>query len=202
MSHFTPIDGLPVLDLHKELNNLLNNKQVHWNKTNSICINTIADEPDNYELGTGSLTYDWDNSYRITKDDGTVERIVPELPNPKQETDFQTLCSQFKGTLFEEVYAALQNKYTQYLGRVRLMKMVPKTCLSWHNDDNTRVHYPIITADGCMMIIGDEVKYLPANTWWHTDTLPLHTAINASQIDRVHLVCSLELDEHQQTSKN
>ena len=191
MSHFTPIKDLPILDLNQELNKLIDKKIVHWNTNNSICMNTTPDNPDDYEFGTGSLTYDWANSYRIKKDDGSMERIVPELANPKKESDFTQLCSQFKNTMFEEVYDAVKTKYGARLGRIRLMKMKPKTCLSWHNDENTRVHYPIITAEGCLMIIGDEVKHMPANTWWHTDTLPLHTAINASQIDRVHLVCSI-----------
>ena len=192
MSHFTPIKDLPILDLNSELNRLLDKKLIHWNTNNSICINTIPERPDDYEYGTGSLTYDWANSYRIKKDDGSMERIVPELAEPKKESDCTQLCSQFKHTMFEEVYNSVKTKYGKSLGRIRLMKMKPKTCLSWHNDENTRVHYPIITAEGCLMIIGDEVKHMQANTWWHTDTLPLHTAINASQFDRIHLVCSIE----------
>jgi hypothetical protein len=195
MTHFTPVNDLPVLDLNSELNRLIDEKILHWNENNSICINTTPENPTDYEFGTGSLTYDWKNSYRIKNEDGTMERIVPELSNPKKEKDFTVLCEQLKGTLFEEVYQALKSKYADKLGRIRLMKMKPKTCLSWHNDDNTRLHYPMITAEGCLMIIGDEVKHMPANTWWHTDTIPLHTALNASQIDRIHLVCSIVDDE-------
>jgi hypothetical protein len=44
------------------------------------------------------------------------------------------------------------------------------------------------------MIIEDEVKHLPANTWWLTNTLVKHTALNASMEDRIHLVASL-IDE-------
>ena len=123
MSHFTPIDGLPVLDLHKELNNLLNDKKVHWNKTNSICINTIADEPDNYELGTGSLTYDWDNSYRITKDDGTVERIVPEIVSEKDDEDkMKSVAYQELVPILVESIKELKQEITNLKNELSILK--------------------------------------------------------------------------------
>ena len=41
------------------------------------------------------------------------------------------------------------------------------------------------------MIIEDEVKHLPNNTWWLTDTTHNHTALNGSTKDRIHLVAVL-----------
>jgi len=149
----------------------------------------LPSHPDDYLIGTGSLMYDWENKKRIEKSDGTVEYEVPERTNPRHESDFSILCTVFKDSLFEEIYQSIQTKYK--LGRIRLMKMKPKTCLSWHMDDCIRIHYPIKTDKGCMMIIDQEVKHMPANTWWQTNTLPYHTAINASKIDRIHLVASV-----------
>jgi hypothetical protein len=71
------------------------------------------------------------------------------------------------------------------------MKSLPKTCLSWHVDDTKRIHYPIKTQEGCFMIIEEEIKHLPQHTWWLTNTLVKHTAMNASLEDRVHLVVTL-----------
>jgi hypothetical protein len=61
------------------------------------------------------------------------------------------------------------------------MKSEPKTCLSWHVDFSTRIHYPMKTQEGCFMVIADEVCHLTENTWWWTDTVLPHTAFNASK---------------------
>ena len=114
---------------------------------------------------------------------------VPRLQNPRQESDFNTLCSVFKDTLFEDVYKNLDRKYN--IGRIRLMKMKPKTCLSWLIDLCARVHFPIKTQDGCIMVIENEVMHMAAGTWWYTNTHNKHTAVNASNQDRIHLVCSV-----------
>ena len=122
-------------------------------------------------------------------EDGKI--VTPLRVPPLQEEQFTTLCSAFKGTLFEEVYNTLSEKYK--LGRVRLMNSQPKTCLSWHKDDTTRIHYPMKTQEGCIMVIQDEVKHLEQNTWYHTNTRVKHTAVNASKETRLHLVaCVLE----------
>ena len=44
------------------------------------------------------------------------------------------------------------------------------------------------------MIIEDEVLHLKQNQWYWTNTLPKHTALNASREDRLHLVVVV-LDE-------
>ena len=71
------------------------------------------------------------------------------------------------------------------------MKSKIKTCLSWHNDSSPRIHYPIKTQDGCLMVIGDEVKHLEQDKWWWTDTTITHTALNGSREERIHLVITL-----------
>ena len=91
--------------------------------------------------------------------------------------------------MFEDLYNVLRKNYN--VGRVRLMKSPPKTCLSWHVDDTKRIHYPIVTQEGCFMLIEDEVKHLTQHTWWLTNTLVKHTALNASLEDRIHLVATL-----------
>ena len=80
------------------------------------------------------------------------------------------------------------------LCRTRVMKMVPHQCYSYHVDPTRRVHIPLITDDKCMMIIDDEVIRLPANgKHYITDTRKLHTAMNCSNIERIHIVgCMLE----------
>jgi len=194
MKYFLQLNDLPVYDLHSELNKLFANGLINWPAEHSqICLNTVTENSDNYALGAGSLLYDWQNAIEEIDEYGGKKIVVPKLENPYNEDDFKFLCNQFKGTLFEDVYCALNKKYN--LGRVRLMRSNTKTCLTWHSDDQPRVHYPIKTQDGCMMIIDDEVMHLPENTWWWTNTLINHTAVNASMEYRVHLVATIVSDK-------
>lgn len=189
MSNFTQLTDLPIHDLYSELKKILLTKTISWEKGNQICLNHVEENSTDVYLGVGSLTHDWDKSYNVVSDTGEVKTIVPEREKKLHGYDFKYLCKQFQNTLFEEVYFALDNKYQ--LGRVRLMKSESKTCLSWHVDATPRVHYPIKTQQGCFMIIEDEVMHLPKNTWWYTNTLPYHTAFNASLESRIHLVAEI-----------
>ena len=191
MSHFTQISDLPILDLHKELDQLIAEDKIWYNRHNQICINTLPDQPDSFFAGAGSIWYDWEKAVEIIKDDGSIDYQVPERKVIPKETDFSILCNKFKNTAFEEVYLALKNKFKENLGRIRIMRMRPKTCLSWHQDSSYRSHYPMKTDEGCMMIIDNEVKHMPQYTWWHTNTVPYHTALNGSSSDRIHLVCAV-----------
>lgn len=190
MSHFTKIEELPKLDLHQELNRLVANGILSWHDgKNQICLNTIIGHENDYMLGVGSLTHDWENSVVEVDAYGNQKTVIKEKENPLTETDFSILCKQFEGTLFETVYNQLMMRYN--LGRVRLMKSQSKTCLSWHVDFQPRLHYPIKTQTGCFMVIEDEVKHLAQNEWWWTETTHEHTAFNSSKEDRIHLVATI-----------
>lgn len=47
------------------------------------------------------------------------------------------------------------------------------------------------TQEGCLMIIDDQVKHLKKHTWYYTETLVGHTAINSSKENRLHLVATV-----------
>ena len=188
MSHFTEIKNLPTYALYNDLLVMLKLNIISW-KNNQICLNTIPSDPTNIHLGVGSLWYDWDK-VTIVKDEYGIETVtVPERVVKLKETDFTTLAEPFRNTAFEDVYNALTDKFI--LGRMRIMKSEPKTCLTWHIDDTKRVHYPLKTQEGCFMVIDDEIKHLPANTWWLTDTLHPHTAFNGSGESRIHIVVEI-----------
>ena len=189
MKYFKELDDLPVLDLWTPLQKMLSDKTLDWGRNNQICINTVASEPDNYKLGTGSLIYDWDNAIITTDKNGIEKHDVPLFKHPYKETDFTELCNQFKGTEFETVYNELKSKYD--IARVRVMKMGVKYCMSWHNDTTIRIHYPIKTQPECFMVIEDEVAHLEQDKWHWTDTTKNHTALNASAEDRIHLVVAV-----------
>lgn len=186
MSNFIELNDLPEFDLRTDFNFLLQNKKISWPESNQICLNTIVSEPTNYLKGTNSLIYDWDNAKDTIDEYGNKKLVVPLHKTPLQEEDFTVLCKQFENTVFETVYNLLSQRYK--LGRVRLMKSTPKSCLTWHTDSSPRIHYPIKTQEGCFMVIENEVKHLEANKWYWTDTIKPHTAFNASKEDRIHLV--------------
>ena len=73
--------------------------------------------------------------------------------------------------------------------RTRVMKMAPKTCYSYHQDPSKRVHIPLITNEKCFFVVADEVIRLPADgNYYVLDTTKLHTFVNASFEDRIHIV--------------
>ena len=183
--NFIELNDLPILDLYTEFNRLLDNNTIKWfdYSNDQLCINTIPSKPDDIHLGRGSLIYDWDNA-DVDGSGNVINLNVKEIT--LEEDSFTMLASPFKGTLFEQVYNALNKKY--HLGRVRIINAKSKTCLSWHSDSTLRVHYPLKTQEGCMMIIEDEIKILEKNKWYLTNTLKNHTAINSSIETRLHLV--------------
>lgn len=190
MKYFRLLDDLPKYDnLLSELKLLVDSKTIEWpteNILDQICINTISSDPDNYLKGTGSLGMDW-TSKSVEQDEYGNDRItIPKFDSKLKEEDFNIVATQFRDTTFEKIYHTLSEKF--YLGRVRLMRSKPKTCLSWHKDQTTRIHYPIKTQPGCFMIIGDELKHLNQDQWWWTKTNIPHTALNSSKEDRIHLV--------------
>jgi hypothetical protein len=79
------------------------------------------------------------------------------------------------------------------IGRIRVMRMKPRTCYSWHRDLTPRVHIPLITSGENFMIIRTESRHLYTKAIWWTDTTQNHSAMNCSEINRYHLI--LEVSE-------
>ena len=103
------------------------------------------------------------------------------------EKDFTVFHPILKNTYFYEVYRELSTIYN--LGRMRLMNLPSKSCLSWHYDENERIHIPIITNDGCHLVIQNSVHHLPADgSAYIVDTTNTHTAFNGGWDDRYNLL--------------
>jgi hypothetical protein len=93
----------------------------------------------------------------------------------------------FKYSLFNlPTINRIMEKYG--MKRTRIMKSNPKTCLSMHQDLTKRIHIPLITNDKCFMAIEDRNYYLEAGKIYLTNTTLRHTAVNASDTYRVHIV--------------
>lgn len=95
----------------------------------------------------------------------------------------------FKEFLFPELEYVNFTLKKLNMTRTRVMKMAPKTCYSYHQDPSKRIHIPLITNEKCFFVVADEVIRLPADgNYYVIDTTKLHTFVNASFEDRIHIV--------------
>ena len=125
-----------------------------------------------------------------TKPDSTGKEVVRDVGI--DESKYTEFVNDFKGTYFENVYRELSEKFK--LGRVRLLLKEPRSTLSWHRDPEPRLHIPIITNPGSMMVIDNVAKHLPADgSVWITNNTKYHNAFNGGEENRIHLVaCVLD----------
>jgi len=106
------------------------------------------------------------------------------------ESAYTEFVKDLEDTYFKEVYDTLSKKFK--LGRVRILLKEPRSTLSWHRDPEPRLHIPIITNPGCMMVIENIAKHLPADgSAWITNNVKYHNAFNGGEENRVHLVACL-----------
>ena len=76
--------------------------------------------------------------------------------------------------------------------RCRVIKMPPRTTLSWHRDPEKRIHIAIKTNYGSRMFIEHTGYHIPADgNIYLTDNTKYHTAINGGEEDRIHLVATV-----------
>ena len=108
------------------------------------------------------------------------------------ESKYTQLVPEFEKTYFKEVFEILSKKYK--LGRVRLLLKEPRSTLSWHRDPEPRLHIPIYTNPGAIMVIDKTAQHMPADgSVWVTNNLKYHNAFNGGEENRVHLVaCVLD----------
>lgn len=107
--------------------------------------------------------------------------------------DFQILNKAFVGTYIEEVISVV-NYHAEIegvkLGRVRILQLKPKTCYSLHIDpEEFRYHIPLVTNEKCFFVNNDVIEYMNIPGYlYQFKTQEMHTAVNASFKDRIHLV--------------
>ena len=147
----------------------------------AICLNQIPGDPDSTKGNNARGVY-W------TKPDHTgKESARDKIINERLYTEF---VKDFEKTYFKEVYEKLSKKFK--LGRVRILLKQPRSTLSWHRDPEPRLHVPIITNPGCIMVIENVAKHLPADgSVYITNNLKYHNAFNGGEENRVHLVAWL-----------
>ena len=147
----------------------------------AICLNQIPGNPDSVK-GNNARGVFW------TKPSASGKEVSRDIPiNEKMYTEF---VKDFEHTYFKEVYEILSSKFK--LGRVRILLKQPRTTLSWHRDPEPRLHIPIITNPGCLQVIENVAKHLPADgSVWITNNTKYHNAFNGGEENRAHLVACL-----------
>ena len=122
-----------------------------------------------------------------TKKANYKEVQVEQEVNEEEYTVFEELL---EDTYFREVYDELSKHYK--LGRVRILKLGSRTSLSFHRDPEKRVHVPILTNPGALMIVDDFATHMVADgSTYLVNTKKYHTATNGGDEDRIHIVATV-----------
>ena len=148
-----------------------------------ISLNQIPGDPDSIKGSKVRGVY-W------TKPDSSGVEVTRDVKI--DEAKYTEFVNDFQHTYFKTVYEELANKYK--LGRVRLLLKEPRSTLSWHRDPEPRLHIPIYTNPGAIMVIDKVAHHMPADgSVWVTNNLKYHNAFNGGEENRVHLVaCVLD----------
>ena len=144
----------------------------------AISLTQIPGDPDSIK-GNKARGVFW------TKPDQTGKEVARD--EMIDEAAYSEFIIDFKDTYFKEVVETLQKNYK--IGRVRILLKKPRSTLSWHRDPEPRLHIPIITNPGSIMVIDNVAKHLPADgSVWITNNRKYHNAFNGGEEDRIHLV--------------
>ena len=128
-----------------------------------------------------------------TKDEDYNEIQVERFVNEEAYKIFEPLLM---NTYIKNVYDVLSQHYK--LGRVRILKLDSRTSLSYHRDPEARLHVPVITNPGALMIVEEEAHHMKADgSVYYVDTTKYHTALNGGNQSRIHLVATI-LDENKE----
>jgi len=125
----------------------------------------------------------------------TVESQVERYREPPDPFYGIGMAREWNHTEDEFIYPIFDMPYTNgilkelKMFRSRIMNMPSKTCYSYHTDPSKRMHIPLVTNENCFFVIDDEVVRLPADgNHYVIDTTKIHTFVNASFENRIHIV--------------
>jgi hypothetical protein len=149
----------------------------------AICLTRKPGDPDSVKGNKARGLY-W------TKPDKSGKEVSRDVNI--DEAEYSEFIPDYENTYFKEVFDVLSSKYK--LGRIRILLKEPRSTLSWHRDPEPRLHIPIITNPGCLMVINNVAKHMPADgSVWITNNTKYHNAFNGGEENRVHLVaCVLD----------
>ena len=139
----------------------------------------------------------WRQEYFIThQDTETIPLVFDEYFEKPIKTKHY---SKFMTTLMP-LESLLSTHYGNgYSQRVILTKLKPQGTIPEHRDTGPhfhishRVHLPLVTNDEVLFTVGDETITMNAGELWEiNNTNRLHSVVNKSDRDRVHLIIDWE----------
>jgi|TARA_Y100000310_G_scaffold247539_1_gene253148 hypothetical protein len=143
---------------------------------NGILLTKMVNEPSGDPRGI----------FWITNKEGAEEQREQKV----DENLYTELRPEIKNTYFEKVYNKLSKHFV--LGRVRILLLKPRKCLSFHRDPEPRLHIPIISQPGALMVVEDFCTHMPADgSVYYMNTTKYHSALNGSEENRIHLVATI-----------
>ena len=138
----------------------------------AISLTQIPGDPDSIKGNKARGVY-WTKPDKSGKEVSRDEMI--------DEASYSEFIKDYENTYFKEVYDVLSKKYK--LGRVRILLKEPRSTLSWHRDPEPRLHIPIITNPGSIMVIDNVAKHLPADgSVWITTVSYTHLTLPTKRI--------------------
>ena len=102
------------------------------------------------------------------------------------QKDYVLYNEEYKGTIIQEIL----EDYNCY--RSRMLTRKSGTCYQWHNDDDYRIHIPIISEPGNWFAFEDGLKRLEPGYVYLVNTTVKHSFLNGSKTDRIHIVGNTE----------
>ena len=165
--------------LNKELDKFIQYFGVNEKEPNQVCVTCRSDVHDPIEQ---------------------LYEGVGRLKDGYNERDYNSICSVFSGSYFEDVMFSLPFPK----GRTRIMRMPPRHCMSIHYDPSIRYHIALRTNRMAYILFKDDpstddyqkdlgfMYHLPNNgRLYKMDATKIHTAFNGGLEYRYHLViCS------------
>ncbi len=122
----------------------------------------------------------------------------------RDDADYDFFIQEFNDTIFHDIW----RDNCEGLYRMRLMKLAPKTGLSFHEDFHARFHMAIVTNPAAFFLTtangawnkpthdgfslpGVAVSHIPVDgRMYRVNTRAHHTVYNGGNDDRIHLVVS------------
>lgn len=172
----------------------------------------------NKQYDVNQLAIDYQTIRNYTSARGDVNHINLKKPHSLSDNEGLTYGARSLYDYDKKQYTKFQHQYDSYItafshypiidvvkdveryaldnhnlliGRVRLLTLQPKMCLTYHRDVDSelRFHIPIITNDNILFIVNHQVEQLTSKGSLYTlDVKQKHTVVNASRDSRVHLV--------------
>jgi hypothetical protein len=155
-----------------------------WAKMNQIGLNSRANSENKWEDATGSL----------------YDRVAQQWRGTERDFNVWNLDESW---YVRQQIEILQKTLNVELGRIRIMRLLPKTGLSVHKDQEMRYHLVLQTNPKAYIShatddLNLERSVLPTaaacyhmpcdNTWYEIDTREVHWVYNGGEQERIHLV--------------